>query len=443
MQLLGNAIVGQPTDEKRIAVVTLGCKVNQYDSSVVETLARARGWRVVPFDHVADAYVVNSCSVTNRADAESRQLARRARRTNPRAKVILTGCFAQVAPKQAALPEVDYVVGLNRIDDLLRAIAGDLETRIAVDDLRTARRIRTVGGGVVAGHTRAFLKVQEGCNLFCSFCIVPFSRGASRSLSELELLAEVQRLEDRGVLEIVLTGVHLGAWGADLRPQREVADLVETLLARTSVPRIRLSSVDPPEVTPRLLDLFARSDRLCPHFHVPIQAGHDEVLKRMRRRYSTGFVRDLLQEIHHRMPDASIGTDVIAGFPGETEEHFDRALAWLDSLPIHYFHVFPYSPRTGTTAAKMEGHLSRRVIRERARRLRAVDAAHRVAFAGRFLGKTLRVLIERVNADHRVGVGYSRNYVRVHVAGVDRTNRERSVLVETVQGTGVRGRCLG
>lgn len=442
MQWLPEHNMELPKTERRIAVATLGCKVNQYDTSVVERLVRQRGWRVVPFDQAADAYVVNSCSVTDRADAESRQLARRARRQNPQAKVILTGCFAQVAPHRAAIPEVDYVVGLNRIDDLLRAIAGELEMRIAVDELRTARRIRTVGGGVVAGHTRAFLKVQEGCNLFCSFCIVPFSRGASRSLSEYQVLDELRRMEAEGVVEVVLTGVHLGAWGSDLRPQREVADLVETLLARTSVPRIRLSSLDPPEVSPRLLDLFTRSDRLCPHLHIPIQAGHDEVLRRMRRRYDTAFVGELLREIQRRLPDASIGTDVIAGFPGETEEQFEMALAWLDSLPIHYFHVFPYSRRSGTTAAKMEGQLPRQIVRKRAKRLRSVDAAHRSAFARRFVGRMLRVLVERVSGNGGVGVGYSQNYLRVHAVGVERTNMEVSVLVEGVHETGVWGRCL-
>ncbi len=426
----------------RIAVATLGCKVNQYDSSVVETAARARGWQVVPFDQEADVYVVNTCSVTDRADAESRQLARRARRRNPCARVVLTGCFAQVSPQRAAIPEVDYVVGLNRLEDVLRAASGELLQRIAVDDVRQARRIRTIGGGVVEGHTRAFLKVQEGCNLFCSFCIVPFSRGASRSLPEGEVVEHLLRLEDRGVVEVVLTGVHLGGWGADLRPQRELADLVEAVLAQSTIQRVRLSSIDPPEVTPRLLEIFAASERLCPHFHIPIQAGHDDVLRRMRRRYSTGFVSELLSSIHERFPHASLGTDVIAGFPGETEEQFDAGLAWFDSLPLHYFHVFPYSPRAGTTAAKMAERLHPSLVRERARRLRRIDTLHRRAFAQRMVGQIVPVLIERPTEDGKGGVGYSRNYVRVYVEGETTRNREVYVHVEEVADRGVRGRCL-
>lgn len=426
----------------RIAVATLGCKVNQYDSSVLTSAAKSRGWQVVGFDEEADVYVVNSCSVTDRADAESRQLARRARRRNPQARVILTGCFAQASPSRAAIPEVDYVVGLNRLDDLLKAASGELAARIAVDDLRSARRIRTLGGGVVEGHTRAFLKVQEGCNLFCSFCIVPFSRGASRSLAPAEVIEHVRRLEDQGAVEVVLTGVHLGGWGADLQPRRELADLVEAVLSRTTVPRLRLSSVDPPEVTPRLLALFVATERLCPHFHIPIQAGEDSVLTRMRRRYTTAFVAELLAMIQEKLPLAAIGTDVIAGFPGESDAQFEAALAWFDAQPIHYFHVFPYSQRNGTTAAKLGGHLPPQVIRERARRLRRIDAAHRHAFASRMVGQVLPVLIERCSASGEA-VGYSRNYVRVQVRGANARNEEVPVLIEEVAGKGVAGRCLG
>ena len=313
----------------RVAVTTLGCKVNQYDTATIETRLRNEGCEVVPFTPGADVYIVNSCTVTDRADAESRQLARRARRFNAAARVIMTGCFAQVSPQRAAIPEVDHVVGLNRLPDLLRAVRGELvatSERMLVDDLRTARRVRTLGAETFTGQTRAFLKIQEGCDLFCTFCIVPMARGRSRSVPPRDVLAQLEMLGARGFQEVVFTGVHLGGYGRDLEPAIELCDLLEMLVEQSPVPRLRLSSIDPPEVTPRLLRLIARSAVLCPHLHVPIQAGHDEVLRRMRRKYDANFVRALTQEIRGVLPEAAIGTDVIAGFPGETDAQFEATL---------------------------------------------------------------------------------------------------------------------
>src|SRR5574341_468431 len=329
----------------RVALTTLGCKVNQYDTAVMETRLRAEGCTLVAFAPGADVYVVNSCTVTDRADAESRQLARRARRFNPRGRVVMTGCFAQVNPVAAAIPEVDHVVGLNRLPDLIRAVRGELaaDERILADDLRAARRVKTLGAESFTGQTRAFLKIQEGCDLFCTFCIVPFARGRSRSVPPREVLQQLQMLAERGFQEVVLTGVHLGGYGQDLDPRVEIADLIEMVAERSPIRRLRLSSIDPPEVTPRLLHVMARADFICPHLHIPVQAGHDDVLRRMRRLYDSAFVRDLTAEIRHTLPDAAIGTDVIAGFPGESDAQFEATMELFTELPLTYFHVFPYS----------------------------------------------------------------------------------------------------
>lgn len=427
----------------RVAVATLGCKVNQYDTATIETRLRNEGCTMVPFAPGADVYIVNSCTVTDRADAESRQLARRARRFNPAARVILTGCFAQINPQGAAIPDVDHVVGLNRLPDVVRAVRGELAAtqRILVDDLRAARKVTTIGADSFTGQTRAFLKIQEGCDLFCSFCIVPFARGRSRSLPPRRVLAQLDALAAQGFQEVVLTGVHLGGYGADLDPPIDLADLLEMIVEQPPVPRLRLSSIDPPEVTSRLLELMARSEAVCPHLHIPVQAGDDEVLRRMRRTYSTAFLRELGSAIRGVLPDAAIGTDVIAGFPGETDGQFDQTLALLEELPVTYFHVFPYSRRSGTTAAKMSAHVPPAAIRARAQRLRALGERKRAAFARAFVGRALPVLVEHTPArDSGWLTGYTRNYQRVEFPGsLHLANREVAVQLRMADGARLLG----
>jgi threonylcarbamoyladenosine tRNA methylthiotransferase MtaB len=417
----------------RIAVATLGCKVNQYDSAAIETALLRQGDRVVSFNEGADVYIVNSCTVTDRADAESRRLARRARRLNPGAVVIMTGCYAQVSPEAAAAGEVDHVVGIGRLNDLLRTVRGERTERIVVDSVLEVTPKITTGAEIFTGQTRAFLKVQEGCELFCSFCVVPFARGASRSVEPGQVLAGLQRLSALGFQEVVLTGTHLGAYGADLIPAVGLADLLEAIAAARPVPRLRLSSVDPPEVTPRLLRTMAQSDVICPHLHVPVQAGADQTLRRMRRRYDTALVREVLAEIRIALPDSGLGTDVIAGFPGETEEDFERGLAFLEEQPFAYFHVFPYSRRRGTVAARLPGQVRATEISGRSRLLRQLGEAKRAAFAERWVGHALQVLLETTR-DRETGclAGYSRNYLRVLVSGPDEwMNTEVNVRVLT------------
>jgi threonylcarbamoyladenosine tRNA methylthiotransferase MtaB len=417
----------------RVAFTTLGCKVNQYDTATMETFVGRDGCEVVPFARGADVYVVNTCTVTDRADAESRRLARRAKRFNPNARVILTGCYAQTSGDEAAAVDgVDYVVGIGRLPDVLRAVRGAIradEGRVLVDNLRKERQVRTLGAEVFSGQTRAFLKVQEGCDLFCTFCIVPFSRGASRSVEPRRVLDELERLHATGFREVVLTGVHLGGYGRDLDMRLDLGDLVEMIVEHARVPRVRLSSIDPPEVTPRLLKLMADSDVLCPHIHMPIQSGSDPVLQRMRRQYDSQMVRDVTAEIRRALPDAALGTDVIAGFPGESEKEFERGYALLQEMSITHFHVFPYSVRSGTTAAKASDQVdpSRRAARARA--LRTLGEKKACSFTESFIDRDLSVLVE-TKRDPRTEqlVGYSRNYVRVLVDGPDAwMNREVQV----------------
>lgn len=406
----------------RIAITTLGCKINQYDSAVIQSRLEERH-SFVPFENEADCYVINTCTVTDRADWEARQLVRRARRLNPGAKVLVTGCYAQVSPAEvAAVPGVDFVVGLNRLDDLLRYVEGSPQqaTQIAVSDVKRERGVAVLGTRALPGHTRAFLKIQEGCNYSCTYCIIPTARGLSRSVPPREVLEQARHLAGAGYKEIVLTGIHLGGYGHDLTPKIDLTALVGMIADSGLIARLRLSSLDPREVPDRLLDLIARSEIVCPHLHICAQAGDDDILEQMRRNYDTAYYRDLLQRVRHRLPEAALGSDIIVAFPGETDAQFERSLNYFASLPLTYFHVFPYSARRGTTAASIGNHVPGHVKKERARRMRELGARKKSEFCAGFVGRSVSVLIEE-KVEKKTGLrrGFSRNYLPVAVAGAD------------------------
>jgi len=420
----------------RIAIVTLGCKINQYDSAVIQDRLENRH-SLVPFERGADCYVINSCTVTDRADWEARQLVRRAKRLNPAAKVLVTGCYAQVSPQEvAALPGVDYVVGLNRIEDILRSLETDpsSEPKIVVGDVKRERGVPVLGTRALPDHTRAFLKIQEGCNYACTYCIIPTARGLSRSVAPGAVLEQIKRLADSGYKEIVLTGIHLGGYGQDLQPRIDLTVLVERIARSGLVRRLRLSSLDPREVPDRLLDLLAHCDAVCPHLHICAQAGDDQILKAMRRNYDTAYYRELLARVRERLPEAALGSDIIVGFPGEGEAEFESALAYFASLPLTYFHVFPYSSRRNTAAASLPGQLAGAVKKERGRRMRALGEERKRQFYARFVGRTVAVLLES-KIDERTGLrrGFTRNYLPVAVAAAqDLANSEIDVRLTAV-----------
>ncbi|HEX9788487.1 MAG TPA: tRNA (N(6)-L-threonylcarbamoyladenosine(37)-C(2))-methylthiotransferase MtaB [Candidatus Binatia bacterium] len=418
----------------RIAITTLGCKINQYDSAVIQSRLEEKH-SLVPFEEPADCYVINSCTVTDRADWEARQLVRRAKRLNPAAKVLVTGCYAQVNPQEvAAVPGVDFVVGLNRLDDLLRFVeSAPVEVvRVAVGEVHRERGVTVLGTRALPGHTRAFLKIQEGCNYSCTYCIIPTARGLSRSVQPREVLEQVRQLAGAGYKEIVLTGIHLGGYGHDLSPKADLTALVEMIAESGLIARLRLSSLDPREVPDRLLDLIARADIVCPHLHICAQAGDDAILKQMRRNYDTRDYRELLHRVRERLPEAALGSDIIVGFPGESDAQFDRSLEYFDSLPLTYFHVFPYSPRRRTVAASLASHVLGQVKKARARRMRELGARKKQDFCAGFIGRSVSVLVEE-KTDKACGRrrGFSRNYLPVLVAGADDfLNREMDVRVD-------------
>ncbi len=412
---------------RTVAIATLGCKTNQFESAAIEQTLRDAGYRVVPFEDGADLVIVNTCTVTSATDSQSRNLIRRARRLNLDCRVVVTGCYAQVDPEAIrAIPGVAVVLGNDEKKDFLRYLeADDSEQLVSVSDIRSATEAVPLSLSSFAERSRAFVQIQNGCDAFCAYCIIPYARGSSRSLPPEQVLEQVRRLAEAGYQEIVLTGIHVGCYGADLSPSMSLTDLVRRIEELGLTRRLRLGSLEPLEIPAELIDLVAGSSVLCRHFHIPLQAGDDQVLGAMNRHYTTGFFQDLVDRIHRRLPDAAIGLDVIAGFPGETEQQFENTCRLIESLPISHLHVFPFSRRPGTPAAEMARQIPGPQAKARAARLRALGEEKHRQFAQQFIGQTLEVVVEGGSVES-LRRGLTRNYLTVLFEG----------------GEGMEGRCL-
>ena len=432
-----------------VAITTLGCKVNQYESEAMAESLKARGYEIVPFGTQADIIIINTCTVTHRADYQSRQMARRAHRSIPGALVIVAGCYAQVDPEALSKIEgVKYLVGSrekNRMAELLPLMEEGMLPKIQVGDMEQAILFEDAPCLCFQSHTRAFLKIQDGCNAFCSYCIVPRARGRSRSLAPDRVIAHLVELKKNGYKEVVLTGIQLGAYGLDLEPRVPLERLLEEAEKADSPPRIRLSSIDPGDFSPDLITLLSRSRKICPHLHIPIQSGDEEILKRMNRNYSPSFIAELLCELHEKIRGVSIGADIIAGFPGETEERFQNTVDLISALPVTYLHVFPFSRRKGTPADQLPEEVAQEKIEARAERLRILGKEKRLAFYREFLGTEMAVLIEGREKNEKGWKGLSRNYIPVFLEeeslleGRDRANEEIIVTVAEVTERGLIG----
>jgi len=403
---------------KTVAIATLGCKTNQFESAAMEERLRAAGYRVVSLEEGAELVIVNTCTVTAATDAQSRNLVRRARRLNGSCRVVVTGCYAQVDPQALlAIPGVSLVLGNEEKRDLLELLEqGEAVPEAKVSDIRAVAAADVLPISTFAERSRAFVQIQNGCDAFCSYCIIPYARGRSRSVGPEEVVHQVRQLVAAGYPEIVLTGIHIGGFGVDLDPATTLLELMRRLETETAVRRLRLGSIEPTEIPPELIEKVATSFVLCPHFHIPLQAGDDAVLQRMNRHYDSAFFRDLVLDIRSRLPDAAIGLDVIAGFPGETDEEFENTCRLIGELPVTHLHVFPFSRRPGTPAATMPGQLSGDLIRDRATRLRALGDEKLAAFARSFIGRTLEVVVEGGRAAGRCR-GLTRNYLTILFEG--------------------------
>jgi len=401
----------------KVAISTLGCKVNQYESAGILEMLDESIYVSVPFNTKADCYIINTCTVTGRTDYQSRNLIRRAIRTNPEACIIVTGCYAQVAPHDLArIPGVTLIAGNAEKEHIPQIIERLVKgaPQLLVSDICKAREFSGLNPLKFAGHTRAFLKIQDGCNSFCSYCIVPYARGPSRSLPQMDVLKEIETLARSDYREIVLTGIHLGVYGQDLVPPSNLYEIMKHVDKNRLVGRLRLSSIEITEISDDMMRLIAEGTTLCRHLHIPLQSGDDGILSAMRRNYDSTFFKNRLQEIREAIPDIAIGIDVMVGFPGEGEKEFDNTLRLIAELPVAYLHVFPYSERPGTVASALPGRVDETVKKRRGEILRKLGKEKRNAFARMFTGKKLGVLIEH-KKDKYTGFmkGFSDNYIPV------------------------------
>ncbi|GFN30322.1 tRNA (N(6)-L-threonylcarbamoyladenosine(37)-C(2))-methylthiotransferase MtaB [Paenibacillus xylaniclasticus] len=403
-----------------VAFYTLGCKVNFYDTEAMWQLFKNAGYEQVDFEErTADVYVINTCTVTNTGDKKSRQIIRRAVRRNPDAVIAVTGCYAQTSPAEILeIPGVDLVIGTQDRDKLLdyvSQIQSDRQPVNAVRNIMKTREFEELDVPDFADRTRAFLKIQEGCNNFCTFCIIPWSRGLSRSRDPKSVIEQAHQLVAAGYKEIVLTGIHTGGYGDDL-DNYKLTDLLWDLDKVEGLERIRISSIEASQIDDRMIDVLNRSSKMCRHLHIPLQAGENSVLKRMRRKYTTEEFAAKIKRLKEAMPGVAITTDVIVGFPGETDEMFEQGYRFMQEIGFSEMHVFPYSKRTGTPAARMEDQVDEEVKNERVHKLIDLSEQMQLAYAKQWVGEVVDVIPER---DYKgapgtgLVMGYSDNYLQI------------------------------
>lgn len=408
--------------KKQVALHNLGCKVNAYELEAMQQILEADGgYEIVPFAPGADIYIINTCTVTNIADRKSRQMLHRAKKMNPNALVVATGCYVQAKGEEIKKdPAIDIVIGNNKKGELL-SILKEYEREHTpynyIIDINHTHEYEELQISQSEEHTRAYIKVQDGCNQFCTYCIIPYARGRVRSRRKDEVVSEVERLAENGCREVVLTGIHLSSYGMDFEEKETLLSLIEAVHEVDGIERIRLGSLEPGIVTEEFARAISGLGKVCPHFHLSMQSGCDETLRRMNRRYDTAQFYERCELLRKYYEKPAITTDIIAGFPGETQEEFERTLEFVDKVDFYETHVFKYSRRAGTKAAVMEGQVPESVKAERSHALIELCGRHKNAFLRYFTGKTLEVLFEeQVEIDGESWwMGHSREYIRVGI----------------------------
>lgn len=440
---------------EKVFVKTLGCKVNTFDSHALENQFKGVGYELVTDPSEATINIVNTCSVTHNADKEARYLARRFRRENSDSFVVMTGCYAQTdSDRLVNMADVDVVVPNEVKENLVPFVQEQLRAR------REGRVVLKMPPGIKAvsenkqshfkssltlfdradsSQTRAFVKIQDGCNGFCAYCLIPYARGASRSVPQDEALKEIRRLVASGTKEVVLTGIHIGDYGMDHLPadtkDEPFLEFMKRLFDIDGLARVRISSLEPAELSEGLIKILAEhKDRFCDHFHLPLQAGHDDVLKRMRRKYDTARYKESCDMARSYFPDVCIGADVIPGFPGETEAQFEATFDFIQKVGLHYLHVFPYSRRPNTAADKMPGHLDHDIVKGRSQRLRDLSKILKRDYMSRFIGKTVEVLWEKDMDDLGRPLGTTRNYLNIAASRASAETMQGMTSLWTIKG---------
>lgn len=404
---------------KKVALHNLGCKVNAYETEAMQEMLEHAGYEIVPFQEGADIYVINTCTVTNIADRKSRQMLHRARKMNPDAVVVAAGCYVQAqAEKQGIDPCIDIVLGNNKKQDLLTALQayeeahGDLREVIDINHTKEYENLHLTKQGE---HTRAYIKVQDGCNQFCSYCIIPYARGRVRSRAKEDVVAEVTDLAKNGYQEVVLTGIHLSSYGIDFENEDNLLSLIRAVHEIEGIKRIRLGSLEPRIITEEFVQAIAALPKMCPHFHLSLQSGCNETLKRMNRRYTSEEFYEKCEILRKYFEKPALTTDVIVGFPQETEEEFETTYEFLKKICFYETHIFKYSKREGTKAAVMQGQIPEQIKAKRSARLIELGEKNRRAYEESFLGKTVEVLVEEksdVNGKE-MWTGHTKEYMKI------------------------------
>ena len=406
---------------KKAALHNLGCKVNAYETEAMQELLEKNGYEIVPFHDLADVYVINTCSVTNMADRKSRQMIHRARKQNPDAVIVAAGCYVQAQADMGELDEnIDIVIGNNKKKDLIRLLEEYFKEDISeqmqeVIDINHTFEYESLHLSRTAEHTRAYLKVQDGCNQFCSYCIIPYARGRVRSRAKEDVVAEVTDLAKNGYQEVVLTGIHLSSYGIDFENEDNLLSLIRAVHEIEGIKRIRLGSLEPRIITEEFVQAIAALPKMCPHFHLSLQSGCNETLKRMNRRYTSEEFYEKCEILRKYFEKPALTTDVIVGFPQETEEEFETTYEFLKKICFYETHIFKYSKREGTKAAVMQGQIPEQIKAKRSARLIELGEKNRRAYEESFLGKTVEVLVEEksdVNGKE-MWTGHTKEYMKI------------------------------
>lgn len=416
---------------KKVALHNLGCKVNAYETDAMQQLLEEHGYEIVPFQEGADIYIVNTCTVTNMADRKSRQMLHRAKKLNPNAIVVATGCYVQA--QEGQVDEcIDIVIGNNKKKDLITILEQHIEKSII--DINHTKEYEEMHLSKTAEHTRAYIKVQDGCNQFCTYCIIPFARGRVRSRAKDDVICEVTHLAENGYREVVLTGIHLSSYGVDLEGET-LLSLILAVHEVEGIERIRLGSLEPRIITEEFAKTIAGLPKMCPHFHLSLQSGCDATLRRMNRRYTTEEYFEKCQTLRKYFENPALTTDVIVGFPGETEEEFEKSKAFVDKVDFYETHIFKYSKRQGTKAASMEHQIPEQIKTLRSNEMLGLDEEKRAKYEAAFVGKETQVLVEesiQINGQH-FQVGHTKEYIKVAIQTEEDLQNQ---LVDVIIGTG-------
>ena len=398
---------------KTVAFCTLGCKVNQYETNAMMQKMIEAGYEVVDFETKADIYIINTCTVTNMADKKSRQMLRRVKEINPEAILVAVGCYAQVAKeKLEQIPEIDLILGINEKNDIVKYVE-QASKNTYVSDVLHQTEFLDFGDVTYTEKTRAVIKVQDGCNQFCSYCIIPYARGRIRSRKPESVIKEITDVAKEGIKEVVITGIHIASYGKDFNTEYRLIDLLEEIQKVDGIQRIRLGSLEPTLITEEFVTRLKKLSKICDHFHLSLQSGCNETLKRMNRKYTTDQFRHVVELLRNAYPEVHLTTDVIVGFPGETEEEFNKTYEFLKEIKFYKMHVFKYSPRSGTVAAKMPNQIDGNIKEERSNKLIELSDENEKEYNQKYIGKEVEVLLEEREGEYLKG--HTTNYMVVEM----------------------------